>query len=402
MPGLYTLSGGSSILHAINVAGGIDQNGSFRKVELIRNNATLEFIDLYNTLIFGKNIFTSSLRSGDTIKIHPMNFLIPISGGISSPGIYEMTDGESLSDLLSFAGGISSNAKASDLLLIKRKNSSANNFLEINRRDFNNFLLQPRDSVIAPFFNSAIYQAKSVTVVGEVEMPGEYFITEDTKLSDVIKAAGGYKENAYIFGGALFRDAAKNLQIQFNKRKYADTINEIISNIAGAGASAGSDTAIFLEELRSQNADLKGRMIVEFDVTKSNIDLTKDTPLVDGDEIYIPAIPSHVYLFGDFREPSIVPFQSQLSLEEYVKLAAGKNSSSARHFIVIDPNGTSHYVPENFLSAFGRSVDIYPGSIIYMPRQMGKIKGLQYAQAISPVLSSLAISLASLNSISNN
>jgi hypothetical protein len=143
-------------------------------------------------------------------------------------------------------------------------------------------------------------------------------------------------------------------------------------------------------------------MIVEFDVTKSNIDLTKDTPLVDGDEIYIPAIPSHVYLFGDFREPSIVPFQSQLSLEEYVKLAAGKNSSSARHFIVIDPNGTSHYVPENFLSAFGRSVDIYPGSIIYMPRQMGKIKGLQYAQAISPVLSSLAISLASLNSISNN
>jgi protein involved in polysaccharide export with SLBB domain len=402
MPGLYTLSGGSSVLHALNVAGGINQNGSFRKIELIRNNETLQFIDLYDALIFGKNIFSSSLRSGDTIRVHPMNFLVPISGGVSTPGIYEMTEGESLSNLLSFTGGISSNAKANDVLVIKRQNSSSNNFMEISSSDFNNFTLQPRDSVVAPFFNTAIYEAKSVTVSGAVEMPGEYYINENTNLSDIIKASGGYKENAYIFGGAFFRNAAKDLQIQFNKRRYADTINEIISNIAGAGAVAGSDTAIFLEELRSQNAELKGRMIVEFDLNKSEIDQTKDTPLIHGDEIYIPSIPSHVYLFGDFREPSIVPFQPQFSLNDYVKLAAGKNSSSARHFIVIDPNGISHYVSESFLAAFGRSVDIYPGSIIYMPRQMGKIKGLQYAQAISPVLSSLAISLASLNSITNN
>jgi protein involved in polysaccharide export with SLBB domain len=402
MPGLYTLSGGSSILHAINVAGGINQNGSFRKIELIRKNQTLEFIDLYDTLIFGKNIFLSTLRSGDTIKVHPVNFLIPISGGVSSPGIYELNEGEKLIDLVRFAGGISSNASSKDLLMIKRQNDNSNNFLELHSSEFSKFSLQPRDSVVAPFVKTAIYKAKSVTVNGAVEMPGEYFINESSKLSDVIEAAGGYRQNAYILGGALFRSAAKDLQIQFNQRRYADTINEIISNIAGTGASTGSDTAIFLEELRSQNAELKGRMIVEFDLTKTEVDPEKDTPLVDGDEIYIPVVPSHVYLFGDFREPAIVPFQPQNSLNDYIKLAAGKNSSSARHFIIIDPNGSSHYVPENFLSAFGRTVDIYPGSIIYMPREMGKIKGLQYAQAISPVLSSLAISLASLNSISNN
>ena len=402
MPGLYTLSGGSSLLHAINVAGGIDSNGSFRKVEIIRNNKTIEFIDLYDTLIFGKDIFTSSLRSGDTIRVHPINFIVPISGGISTPGIYEMNDGESLADLLDFAGGISYNARVSGKLLVKRHNISGNNFVELNQQDFKNFLLQPRDTVIVPFFNSSIYQAKSVTVSGQVEMPGEYFITDETKLSDVIKAAGGYREDAYILGGALFREAAKDLQIQFNKRKYADTINEIISNIAGAGASTGSDTAIFLEELRSQNAELTGRMIAEFDIIKTEIDQSKDTILVDGDQIYIPPIPSHVYLFGDFREPSIIPFQPQFKLKDYIEFAAGKNSSSARHAIVIDPNGVSHYVPQNFLAPLVKDVDIYPGSIIYMPRQMGKIKGLQYAQAISPVLSSLAISLASLNSITNN
>jgi hypothetical protein len=46
-------------------------------------------------------------------------------------------------------------------------------------------------------------------------------------------------------------------------------------------------------------------------------------------------------------------------------------------------------------------VDIYPGSIIYAPRDIGKLGGLTYASSLAPILSSLAISLASLNSISD-
>jgi hypothetical protein len=51
---------------------------------------------------------------------------------------------------------------------------------------------------------------------------------------------------------------------------------------------------------------------------------------------------------------------------------------------------------------FKKNIDLYPGSIIYAPRDIGKLSGITYAAAVSPILSSLALSLASLNSISNN
>lgn len=62
-PGVYTISGGSNVLHAINVAGGISENGSYRKVKILRNGELVKKIDLYETIIFGKGLFDFDLRS---------------------------------------------------------------------------------------------------------------------------------------------------------------------------------------------------------------------------------------------------------------------------------------------------------------------------------------------------
>jgi protein involved in polysaccharide export with SLBB domain len=402
MPGMYTLSGGSSILHAINVAGGIGKNGSFRKIHIIRDNEVLEEVDLYQALIFGKNLFNKTLRSGDTIRVFPQQFLVPISGGVSTPGIYEIATGETLEDLLGFSGGTSANSQFTSAVYIRRISDNKESISNVDIQNADSIVLKPRDSIISPFVNDEIFKTKSVKITGEVKRPGEYSISNSERLLDVIERAGGYNDQAYIFGGALFRSSVKDLQIEFNKRIYSDTINEIISNIAGIGSSASGDTGLLLEEFRSQSEDLKGRMIVDFDISSLQNNRNLNMSLQDGDEIYIPKVPYHIYLFGDFREPSILPYDPSMSIEDYIKLAAGKRPSSARHFIVIDPNGVSHYVSSNTLFSFHKNIDIYPGSIIYMPRQIGKIQGLQYATAISPVLSSLAISLASLNSITND
>ena len=63
-PGIYTLNGNSNILHALNMAGGISEIGSYRNIELIRDNQVIEVIDLYDVLIFGKTNFNKTLRSG--------------------------------------------------------------------------------------------------------------------------------------------------------------------------------------------------------------------------------------------------------------------------------------------------------------------------------------------------
>ena len=53
-PGIYTLTGNSNILHAISAAGGISEHGSFREINLIRNDEKVESLDVYDLLIEGK------------------------------------------------------------------------------------------------------------------------------------------------------------------------------------------------------------------------------------------------------------------------------------------------------------------------------------------------------------
>ena len=107
-----------------------------------------------------------------------------------------------------------------------------------------------------------------------------------------------------------------------------------------------------------------------------------------------------VYLFGDFKNPSNLQYDSSFSVRDYIQLVGGLKDSSFNELIIIDPDGKTHVYSKKLLSRLN-NIEIYPGSIIYAPRNIGKLSGITYASALSPILSSLAISLASLNSISD-
>ena len=82
-------------------------------------------------------------------------------------------------------------------------------------------------------------------------------------------------------------------------------------------------------------------------------------------------------------------------------MAGGLKESAYNELVIIDPDGRTQIYNKNLFS-FGRGdIDIYPGSIIYAPRNISKVNGIQYAATVSPIISSVALSLASLNSISN-
>ena len=121
----------------------------------------------------------------------------------------------------------------------------------------------------------------------------------------------------------------------------------------------------------------------------------------DGDSITIPPLQKVVYLFGDFNRPTILQFNSSYTLQDYIKLAGGTKDSATNDILLISPNGETSEIRNNFKIFGANKADIYPGSIIYVPRNIGQISGITYAATVAPVLSSLAISLASLNSISD-
>ena len=63
-PGIYTLNGNSNMLHALSMAGGINEIGSYRNISLVRSGKIIDTLDLYEVLIYGKyfTIFLTSIK----------------------------------------------------------------------------------------------------------------------------------------------------------------------------------------------------------------------------------------------------------------------------------------------------------------------------------------------------
>ena len=116
-PGVYTLNGNSNILHAISVAGGIDEFGSYREINLIRNNEIIETLDIYDLLISGDYKLKKRLQSGDVNFVTAIKNLISIDGALKRPAKYELKNDESLFKVIDFAIGLNKFADLDNIYL---------------------------------------------------------------------------------------------------------------------------------------------------------------------------------------------------------------------------------------------------------------------------------------------
>ena len=397
--GIFTLPGGSNFLSALNAAGGISDAGSFRRIEHKRNGEILNVYDLYDIFVDADFKFSTTLRSGDIIFVQPKAFEVPVSGGVAYPAIFEIIDGETVNDVINFAGGFSEGHSGFDYVEIKRHNLDSQNEGTIQLINLMTVNLKPRDSVRVPSYKTEILGINRIEITGFVNRPGVYYLNERETLFDLINKAGGYKEGAYVYGAALFREDAIEKEKRFAQLNYSETINYIVSNIGRSNANIGREVLDFLaEELRSKL--YTGRIITDFSINKIQ-NSEYDIVLFDNDRIVIPSLQKVVYMFGEFSLPTTLKYSNEMTLADYVKFAGGLKESAFKELVVIDPDGTANnYVVSRF-SLLPRDIPIYPGTIVYAPKDVGKLDGIQYASTVSPILSSLALTIASLNSISD-
>ena len=325
LPGIYTMSGGSNILSAINVAGGISDSGSYRNIEHVRNGEILQTVDLYDLFIFGDNTtLQKQLRSGDMLFVKPLSFHVPVTGGVNKEAIFEIIEGETFEDLISYAGGFSQDYYGYDSIKIFRSSIFDAEFIDLQLSELSNNFLQPRDAVLVPSFKNDLKQTKFVQIQGRVKNPGVYFINDGEKLSDLVNRAGGYLDDAYIYGAALFRDEFIKKEEAYNKLNYRDTINFVISNIGKPDTAIGEGVLPLLEqELKAQ--EFIGRLVTNFNLEQIKKDPSLDTVLFDEDKIVIPQIQKVVYLFGDFNNPSNYSYSPSMSIKIILKWLAVKD-----------------------------------------------------------------------------
>ena len=400
-PGIYRLNGASNPLSVLNAAGGISDGGSFRNISHKRAGKVLRTIDLYEILIKGNLAFGFSMRSGDSIVVNPKGKEVSISGGISNPAIYELLNTEGLSDLINLAGNLIPGA--SNLIKVERAtDDNSKEVYTLQYVDGGNFALENGDDIKVSSYSPFSNPIHTVELTGEVFNPGIYTVTEGETLSQLIKKAGGYKPNAYEYGGVLLRESAKRVEKTINERIYKDMIKFIATSAdAKEIVSGGSNTLpLILSEFK--NAVPVGRVTAEFDLDKLQQEKTLDTVLHDKDKIHIPAFSQEIFVLGEVLTPGARLYQEDLSAGDYIEKSGGLGLyGDKERVVVITPNGDSFLWTGGAFRLSRSKFDLIPGSVIYVPREIGKLSGLNYASAVAPIFSSLALSLASLNSISD-
>ncbi len=116
-PGVYLLSARSTLISSLFIAGGAKYSGSLRNIQLKRGKDTVIDFDIYKLLREGDISGDLMLKAGDVIYVPPVGELAAISGGVNVPGIYEITMGTSVADLVQLAGGLASTASLDNISL---------------------------------------------------------------------------------------------------------------------------------------------------------------------------------------------------------------------------------------------------------------------------------------------
>ena len=391
-PGIYTLNGNSNILHALSMAGGIDEMGSYRKVDLLRNNTVIKSIDLYDIFIYGKSGFGQRLRTGDTILVNPAFNLVSTSGAINRPAIYELKPTETFLDLFEFANGFS-DAADQNSIRIERLERDNVNFININNKsDLASLKPQSRDRL-----DVGKYIRKQVEISGAVKIPGTYAISKGETLSSVIKKANGYKDNAYPFGGILNNKKTLELNKQATENLYRTFVQKLMTK--GDPLFASESLPFALRELKKSNPS--GRLMAEFDLAIIESNPNLDTILDDGDEIIIPMQTQQVYVFGEIHNNGAKRYIAKQNINDYISRSGGLTESADRKYIyVVHPNGEVNRLRNqrySFLSNRGNDILIYPGSIIYVPRKVNAQEAAIVASIWAPILSAMATSITALS-----
>lgn len=400
-PGMYTLSGGSSPLSLLYAAGGIDDNGSYRDITHKRNNVELQSIDLYEVLLKGNIAFAHQLRSGDALVVNPKNSEIRVSGSFANPGIYELLPSEDLRNLINYAG--IQKKHVNSFLTIQRYNANKVDLFNIALSSIEAFELLDGDSVSLLGSAPQFHKTKSVTITGEVAAPGVYRIDDNATLLDLIRMSGSYTERAYPLGGILIRESLKDIEIASKEKSYNELLRYLVAspNFASILSSPDSSGIITFLSLLKDYEPL-GRVVTEFSLAKLSGNPALNRTLEDGDQVYIPSFNPDVFVFGEVMNPGSQPYIEMGDPFDYIS-SAGNLSRVADddRIVLISPNGSVQVFSKNLFNIFSNSNFVLPGSTIYVPREVGKIDGINLATSIAPIISSVALSLASLNAINN-
>ena len=200
--GNYNISSLSTVLNALTEAGGPSEIGSYRAIELIRDNKVVKKIDLYAFMLKGDQSQNMGLKDRDIIRIPSYTGRLEIKGQVKRPGIFEINGAENFNQFLQFAGGFDDTAYTAMVKIIQ-KNDKEKVVKDLATKDFSSY--QPQGGDVVQVSKILDRFQNRVKLTGAVFRPDVYELTPGMRIADLIQKADGLKEDAYTGRAQLIR-----------------------------------------------------------------------------------------------------------------------------------------------------------------------------------------------------
>jgi protein involved in polysaccharide export with SLBB domain len=201
-PGNYSISSLATVYNALFLGGGPGKNGSYRNIELLRDNKVYRTIDIYRFLVNGDQSDNVGLKDNDVIRIPAYNQRVTVEGQVKRPGIFEMKKGESFADLLTFASGFNEFAYTASVNVLQKTDKEFK-VKDINASEFNTY--KPRSGDVFRVSKILDRFENRIKIDGAVFRPDTYSFYEGMRISDLIAKADWLKEDAYSKRARIIR-----------------------------------------------------------------------------------------------------------------------------------------------------------------------------------------------------
>lgn len=329
VPGTYTLPSLATVFNALYASGGPNENGSFRKIQVIRNNTIITTIDSYDFLLNGIQRGNIRLQDQDVIHIPVYQDRIEIVGEVKRPALFETKKGETLQDIINFSGGFSSQAYSAKIKILQNT-TKERRITDVSKEDFTKYVPVNGDKYIVEAILDRF--ENRVEIAGAVFRPGQFELDKGLTLKGLINKAEGLTEDAFLYRGSI-------------NRLNADNTLSLIS----------------------------------FDVSKIMNGTQADILLHREDKVMISSIfdlqdEFKVSIQGEVRKPGNFNFAKKMHLEDLIQMAGGFKEGATPTKIEIsrraknsDANSSSARIAEIFVVSIDKNLRLTNQQFILEP-----------------------------------
>lgn len=413
-PGMYQVGGDiNSVRTLIEHADGLKEEAFTARAVMhrLKKDRTLEVLPVDVEGILSGKVADMPMQPNDVLFIPTKQELmeeqtITIHGEVNYPGIYKYASNETLEDFVLQAGGLKNSASTvkvdvarrivnpkaltNDSIIAKTYSFSLKDGFVIDGKS--GFELMPFDEVYVRK-SPGFYKQQNIIVDGEVMFSGTYTLSKkNTRLSDVIKAAGGINDRGYAAGATLVRkiNESERKRLEAAKKMALEQYETVAAEEAArTGQKIDMSNSERIKKFQIEDTYSIG---IELDKALANPGSDADIVLREGDRIVVPQYTGTVKINGEVMYPNTVGYVKGKKASYYIDQAGGYgNKAKKRQSYIIYMNGTVAKVSHN--------AKPMPGCEIVVPAKATTKMSVAETMTIGTSVASIATMIATLANI---